>query len=272
VRFAFDVDDKYSINPEIRLLATGLVQQSLTVTAEMRKRIAQLSAEKHLDYSKQEFELLVVFEQYLASEQFVDAEDFIKERLKERPNSVLLNLHYAKYLKEVKREVPEAISRLEFVRQKSGNDPHVLRLLMMYYIALDAPNFEQAYVYAKDLERAQINDDEIRMDLAHFYTEWATTLKLKVELDPLKEMKRQQKYKELSEQAIGVLRTVSDKNTHTWQYLLAQCQFNKWEYDTAKQSIDRAIALLPATSYLSQSYERLRGEIIKKWQYYKKRA
>jgi hypothetical protein len=173
------------------------------------------------------------------------------------------------YLKEQKRQPAEAILRLERIRKSSGNDPEVLRLLMMYNTV---PNFDEAHVFAKELEKYPLNEEGILMDIAEFYTEWATTLKLKIELDPIKEMLRQQKYKELSDHAISLLQEREVKNSHRRSYLLAQCMFNKWEYGTAKTNIDQAIEALPSNSYLFNSYERLRTEIIKKARQYQWRS
>jgi hypothetical protein len=238
---------------------------------EIRHALARLATEKRIDYSKEEFESFVLFQQYVTNGQLAQAEDFIKERLKERPNSILFNLHYAKYIKEHKRQHAEAISRLESIRKTSGNDPQVLRLLMMYNIALEPPNFDVGHIFAKELEKYNLDDADITMDIAEFYTEWATNVKMKIELDPIKEMLRQQKYKELSDHAISLLERCRVKSSHKWHYLLAQCQFNKWDYAAAKLSMDRAIAALPTGSYLKTPYERFRDEIVKKGRYYKRR-
>jgi hypothetical protein len=47
---------------------------------------------------------------------------------------------------------------------------------------------------------------------------------------------------------------------------------NKWEYGGAKTNIDKAIEALPSNSYLVNSYERLRTEIIKKARQYQWRS
>jgi hypothetical protein len=95
-------------------------------------------------------------------------------------------------------------------------------------------------------------------------------LKMRFEIgDPLKEGLRQQRYKELSAHAINLLKNCQDRASHKWHYLLAQCQYNKWDYDVARVSIDKAIATLPDGSYLRQPYERLRAEIVKKRHFFK---
>ena len=102
------------------------------------------------------------------------------------------------------------------------------------------------------------------MDAAEVLVQWGTSLKLKFDLDPIKEMLRQQKYKELADDGARLLVGCSDKKSHRWNYLSAQCHFLKWEYQAARRHIDAAISALPDASYLKASYERLQGEIIKK--------
>src|SRR5205823_4468607 len=135
--------------------------------------------EQRMDYSKDELETVITFQNSLAQGRYLPAEDFIRERLKERPKSLLLNLYYAKYLKEVKRQTEAAIERLEGIRARSGNDPQVLRLLMAYYAALEFPNFEQAHGYARELEEIAADKPEIKFELAKFYVTWSTAVKMK---------------------------------------------------------------------------------------------
>lgn len=86
---------------------------------------------------------------------------------------------------------------------------------------------------------------------------------MKFETDPLKEMLRQQRYKELADRAIGLLRGLKVKD-HEYYHLLAQSYHNRWEYAAAVGSMEEAIRLLPAGSYLRQPYERFRGDILRK--------
>jgi hypothetical protein len=245
-----------------------LVHDSIDFTDTIRRDIARLASEKRIDYTQEELDASVVFQQYLANGHLAQAEDFIKDLLKKRPDSILFNLSYAKYLKEQKRKPVEAIARLERVRKISGNEPHILRLLMLYNIATEPPNFDEAHVFARELENYSLNDPNMTMDTAEFYTEWATTLKLRIELDPIKEMLRQQKYKELSDHAIGLLKGLN-RDSHRWHYLYAQCHFNKWDYDVAASSIVEAMVLLPKHSYLYDPYHRLQLEIDKKARHFK---
>jgi hypothetical protein len=93
---------------------------------------------------------------------------------------------------------------------------------------------------------------------------------MKVELDPLKEMLRQQKYKELADTAITLLKDIA-LGTHEWHHLLAQSYYNKWDYEPALRHIDKAIAALPKGSHLDAPYRQLRGEILKKKVYTSRR-
>jgi hypothetical protein len=169
-----------------------------------------------------------MFQDHIAQGHHVLAEDFIRERLKAHAGSLLLNLHYAKYLKEIKQRTGEAIERLEMIRTRSGNDPQVLRLLMAYYTALGFPNFEQAHSFARELEEFAAENLEIKFELAQFYAAWSTAVRMRLELDPLKEMLRQQKYKELADEAIKLLND-APQGTHEWHHLMAQSHYNRWD-------------------------------------------
>ena len=106
------------------------VHDDMQVAAELKRQIARLSIEKRLGNTKEEFKCLVSFQDYVAQGKHVHAEDYIEIQIQVHRDSVLLNLHYAKYLKEVKRRTVE---KLNEIRVLSGNDPEVLRLLMNYY-------------------------------------------------------------------------------------------------------------------------------------------
>jgi tetratricopeptide (TPR) repeat protein len=262
--------DKYVINAELRLLATNLVQRSANIANEIRGAIARLPTEKSIDFSKEEFEIVIIFQEYLSKGSFVEADDFLKEKLREKPHSIILCLRYAQFLSEHKRLVDAAIAQLERIRLPSGNAPEVLRLLMNYNVRLETPNFEQAGFYAKKLQEDGFANDDVKLDAAEVFIQWGTSVKLKFDLDPIREMLRKQQYKELADTSAGILITCLDKTSHRWNYLLAQCHFLKWEYEAAKRQIDKAISALPDASYLKVSYEKLQSEIIKKWTHYKR--
>jgi hypothetical protein len=132
--------------------------------------------------------------------------------------------------------------------------------LMTYYVASDFPNFEQAHTYATELEEIAEDNPNIKFELAQFYVAWSTAIKMKFELDPIKEMLRQQKYKELADMAIGLLNS-SPRQTHEWHYLMAQSRYNRWDNDAALMHIEKAIQILPKDSHLAANYRRFRDDI-----------
>jgi hypothetical protein len=262
-RSSSGLDDKYAVNPEARFLAKRLTQEYGPLATEMKRRIAGLALEKRLDYTKEEFAAVLVLQEYVAQGHYLMAEDHMRAELKRRPDSIVLNLHYAKYLHDVKRSTEDAIELLEKIRVASGNDQQVLRLLMTYYSTLPIPNFEQANTYAQELAELAESSTDIELELARFYVHWSTSIKIKFEGDPIQEMLRQQKYKDLAQQAIKLL---SDLRLHTseWNQLLAQSYYNIWSYESALRHANAALERLPAGSHLVAPYRRLRGEILKR--------
>ncbi len=256
-------EEKYGINDEVRFLTRRLTLENAMLATEIKRQISSLAMDKRMDYTQAEFDAVLTFEDYISQGHYLLAENFIAEQLRERPSSLLLNLRYAKYLKEIKRQTQEAIERLEAILVASGYDQQVLRLLMTYYIALEIPNFEQAHGYARELEAVSAQSKEIKAELAQFYVAWSTALKMKVELDPLKEMLRQQKYKELADTAITLLNSIAS-GTYEWHHLLAQSYYNRWDYGQALLHVNEAIAGLPKDSHLYAPYRRLHREILKK--------
>jgi Cdc6-like AAA superfamily ATPase len=262
IRGSFDAEETYSVTPDIRLLATKLVHEEPSLAAQIRHNWIQMESEKFLDYSKEEENVVMIFDGYVANEEFVHADDFMKSKLKDKPNSILWNLHYAKFLRDVKRQLPEAIECLERIRERSNNHISILRLLTEYYVALDPPNFEQSHVYAKELEQRKNLDDETIMILANFYASWSTSLKQKGEMDPVKDIIRQHRYKDLAGISIDLLINIKEKNrTHAWYYLLSRCQFNQWNNMKSLQSIEQAMTQLPPASSSSHPYGKFREEI-----------
>ena len=146
-------DEKYGLSDEVRLFTRGLSRGHSDLATEIKKQIANLTLEQRMDYSSDEYTALIEFQTSLGEGHYVLAEDFIRDHLTKHPGSVLLNLYYAKFLKEIKRKTEDAIARLEDIRVASGNDPLVLRFLMAYYVSLEFPNFEQAHSYAARTER-----------------------------------------------------------------------------------------------------------------------
>ena len=262
-------EEKYMVNEIVRFFTRRLTIEFPELATKVKRQIVALPIEKRMDYSKEEADIALLFCDYAAQGHHLSAEESIKDGLKNHPTSVLLNLHYAKYLRDVRQQPAEAIARLEIIRNSSGNDPEVLVLLMAYNVALAVPNFEQAHVYAKELE--SVDDNRIRIELARFYVAWSIGVKMRFELDPLREMIRQQQYKELADTAIRILKEIHE-HSHEWYYLNAQSFYNKWDYESARLYAERAIDGLPKGSHLLGPYSRLRVEILKKRAYFANRV
>jgi tetratricopeptide (TPR) repeat protein len=259
--------EKYTIADEAHTFAKRMVLDNSDVSRSIRGLLDHLTFDERMDYSSEEYDASMDFRRYVAEGQFLVAEDFIRDLLISNPTSVLLNITYARYLKEKKGKVQEAIDRLEAVRIKSGHALEVLRLLMKYYSDLAPADYEHADVLASELEPASVTDMGIKFDLAEFYVRWSTSLKVKGELDPIKNMLRTQKYKELAEKAITLLEHTS-VITYEKYYLLAAAYHNTWDYPQALKAIDGALRLLPKESKLRESYNIFRSDIVKKGQMY----
>lgn len=260
-------DEKYGINDEVRFLTRRLTIEHADLSTAIKRKIAALALDKRMDYTRQEFEAVLAFDDYLSQGHYVLGENYLNEQLADNKGSSLLNLRYAKYLKEIKGRTQEAIDRLESILLTSGYDQQVLRLLMQYYTALQIPNFEQANTYARELEDIAADNKDIKWELASFYVQWSTAVKMKVEIDLLREKVRQLKYKELADLAIKFLKDI-DLHTHEWHFLLAQAYYNRWDNDLALRQIDKAIAALPKESHFYAPYRRLKGLILKKRDFY----
>jgi hypothetical protein len=144
----------------------------------------------------------------------------------------------------------------------SNNNPLVLRLLMSYYTALKEPDFERANIYATELQQSSLDDGETIYEVGAFHILWSTAIKMNMEIDPFREMDRQQRYKALATIGTGLLER-AQRATPEYYHLLAQGYYNRWDYDRALRNILRAIGLLPTHSDLRAPYERLKEEIDK---------
>ena len=201
---------------------------------------------------------------YISRGQHLEGEDFIKQEIKKRSNSVLLRYHYAKYLKEQRSELQQAINILESILKPSNNHQSVLRQLIACYVSLDIPMYERAGVYVAEMENTPIDDDDLRLEIAEFYARWSTSLKMtrEVSSDPIKEMLRQRRYRELADKALGWLGHVVEKS-HRFYYLFAQSHFNKWDNDEALTAIDKAILICGKESACFSSYSHLRDVVLR---------
>jgi len=263
-------EEKYLISDEVRFFTRGLTQENTKLTQSIRQRmIRNFTIEKQMDYTTEELGVLSIFDNYLLEQQYLEAEDFIKEHLKKKPESVLLNFHYAKYLKERKRKINAAIEILENIRKSANNHPTILRLLVSCYTSFEIPNYSGASAYVSELEKVIQDNEDLKIEIAEFYVKWSTHIKMNRELDPLKEVTRQQRYKDFADNAISILSTVKNK-THKICYLLAQSYFNKWDYKNAFTMINKAITPINQDPRYYSSYAHLRKLILRKQEQFSK--
>jgi len=236
-----DNQEKYVINEEIRLLTRSLAHAHGELVSELRQKITEnFTIDKQMDYAAEERELIKTFDDYLTNKDYLDAERFIKEQLKKKPDSILLNYHYALYLKEYRKDILGAIEVLEKIRDFSGNHPNILKVLYSCYISLDVPNFDKAGVYVEQLEKYMKDSDDLKLEIAEFHVRWSTSVKLGRKVDPLEEILRQSMYKSFANKAIEILNT-TQKRTPQIYYLFAQGYYNMWENQLAMNMINKAI-------------------------------
>jgi tetratricopeptide (TPR) repeat protein len=257
-------EEKYLVNEEIRLLTRRLSQDHAVMTQDIRSKITKnFTMEKQLSYTSEEQAVLSVFENYIREGNLLEGERFIQEEIGKRAHAVLLNFHYAKYLRTAKRDYTRAIEVLEVVREASNDHPSLLRLLIACYISQEIPNYARASAYVQQLERLASEDAEVRFEIGEFYARWSSSLKMSRDIspDPIKEMLRQQRYKELADQAIGYLERLP-KPGHEIHYLLAQSYFNRWDYDRALQIMDKCVSLCQKSAPYYGSYLSFRKVIL----------
>ncbi len=267
----YGLEEKYEINPEVRLFTKRLTHENLQLLDEIKKKIVRnFTIDRQMDYTTEEVGIVTIFNNYISQGQYPEGEDFINQEIKKR-DSVLLRYQYAKYLKEQKGDIDNAIAVLENILEPSNNHPTVLRLLFKCYVDMDIPKFEKGSIYVAQIENTPIEDDKLKLEIAEFYVKWSTSIKIKREVnpDPIIEILRQRRYKELADKALFWLDQVNDKNHHSY-YLLSQSYFNKWDNAKALDAINKAISLcsqdltqLPLYSYLQnlitkqqQKYDR----------------
>jgi len=222
-----------------------------------------------MDYTTGEVGIVSIFNNYLSEGQYLEAENFIEQEMKKKRDSVLLKYSYSRYLKEQKRQPENAIQVLESILELSNNHPTILRLLIACYISLDIPNYEKAGVYVREIENTPTDDDSQKLEIAEFYVRWSISIKMNREIypDPINEMLRQQRYKELADKALFWLDQIEDKHHHIC-YLSAQSYFNKWDYVRASDMIEKAISLCGRDSHCLSSYRYLRDLILRQQEKY----
>lgn len=276
-----DNQEKYQLNDEISLLTKSLIQEHRPLLQEVRtKYFRNFSFDKRMDYTSEEEEIIGIFEGYVKHREYADAEDFLGRELKKRPNSVLLNYYYARYLKDRRNEVAQAIKILEELRKISRNHPTVLKLLFLCYASASIPMFESAdgliSQIQADLGGYLDQDLELQLEIARFYIRWSVSIKCTKGIDPFEENLRQARYKELARKSLDVLLSLEAKlssgkdqaeydnvKLHEICYRMAQCYYNMWKYDEALKSINRAISLASQNSstFSAEEYKKFKKNI-----------
>ena len=130
-------------------------------------------------------------------------------------------------------------------------------------MSLDVPNYDRASVYVQQIESVPVEDEDLRLQVAEFYVRWSISIRMNRDIspDPIEEMLRQQRYKELASKALVILNQIKHK-THEVYYLLAQSYFNLWDYQNALTMIDEAIRLCQEDPSYYQSYTYLQKLIL----------
>lgn len=262
-----DNQEKYYLNNEIRLLASSLAIQHRDLIRNIRHKLdINFSIDKQLDYTPEEKEITVVFQNYLRNGEILEAEIFIKGQIGKRPDSVLLKYHFAGYLAKQKK-TSKAIEILEGILEHSGNNSNILKLLFSCYLSLEVIDFEKAKVYADQLEGALGNDEEVKLTIAEFYIKWSTyILKMPMKLDPLEEISRNSKIKTFALKALKVLDTIMSR-TPSIYYLHSQGYYNASDYDSALRMINKAIKLSnQTTGDYPQSFRAFRNIVVQRWE------
>ena len=276
-RRMIDNQEKYYLNDEIKLLTQSLVRDNRQLYTNVRKKyFKNFTIAKQMDYSSEEEELILIFEDYIRAHQFSEALNFMKEQLRKKPDSIVLNYYYAKYLKDSKIDIPNSIRILEKLIEQSGKHPSILKLLFTCYASLEIPNFEKADQLVSQISHdlGDEMDVETIIEIASFYVRWSAYLRQKTSIDQFEDNQRIFKYQERAKKVIDLLSPLEKiSNDPVWKkktekldkvelyYLLSQGYYNLWEYSTAIKMIDKAIEIAGQGHSSLMTYENLRDKI-----------
>src|SRR5207302_8237917 len=78
IRSTTGSEEKFAISDDVRVFTGRLLQEYGTAATEIKRQVANLSIDKRMDYSKDEFNALLVFQGYLTKRNYLPVEDFIK--------------------------------------------------------------------------------------------------------------------------------------------------------------------------------------------------
>lgn len=261
------VEEKYFINEKVQLFTKGLVKENFELAERLRKKlIRKLSLEKQMEYTIDEEEIISLFKNYVSEQRYLEAEEFIQNQLDKNTKSILLKYHYAKYLKEEKQDIDGALNILDKIVTTGYKHANIYRLLISCFISRDIPNYSGARKYVSHLQEIAIDDDNVKLEIAEFYIRWSTSIKISGrQLDPIKEIERTAKYKELANDGIKILKKIDrDNKTAKYYYLAAQANFNIWKNDTAQQMVNKALSLVGENSGDNHAFMRLKRAILRK--------
>lgn len=240
------IEEKYRVSCQIGLLAKSLSVDYKEVTDVIRKNISNnLTPDQRMDFATVELEIVQIFNVYKDTGDGY-AEYFLKEELKKRPNSFLLRYHYALFLKDRKRELKQAIDILKKIDDEMNKlgkrDPKVLILLIQTYLSIDPhPDYVRAYECCRALLKFN-EGEQFNIFIGEFLINWSSVLRTSKEYDPIKDIQRRSKVKELAEEGIKLIeRKKPEGQQHNYQYLIAQGYANQLNGAKAKEYIKNAI-------------------------------
>ena len=271
-RMPYERNEKYFINPEIRLLTRALTRNYQELSNTIKEKVVRnFSENRQLEYTIQEAEIISVFDSYISDRDILDAEDFINSKLKEFPQSIILKYYYANYLKDRKKN-EKAIDLLNSIRTPSGNQPAILRLLIECYITSTNPRYEEAEIFVEALEKISHHNDANLCLICEFYVEWSKYVKqFSVRGNKLEEIQRREKYKALARNALLIIDLIQ-KESHKLHYWRSAAYFNIWDNERALSYIDKAIELAMTEGSMDVvTYENHKNDILAKRQIYNRR-
>jgi len=271
-RVNIGVEERFIINPQIGLLSKTLLKNNADAAKEIRALITKnLSLEMKMDYTPEEFQIVEIFDSYLAQRDLGAADSFLRAEIKNRPTSKLLRLTLAKFRKNYQNEFEGAIEILEKLKEETksyeNQHPVVLRELAKCYRGSDPPAFEKANLIYSELLKIT-NDPECFFEAGECYVVWSTHTKLKSEQDPIKGLERRARYKELAGRGIELLNGIPQfGDQHKYHFLLAHGYFNLWENERALKHIDKALDLAKGDIECCKYYLKFRRVVTKQMSY-----
>lgn len=265
-RVNIGIDEKYFIGENVELLAKGLLRKEEKIEKEIKSKIINnFTLDKKMDYTTEEMNIIEIFNKYISDKNFIDAEEFLDRQLKKNKKSILLKYHFAKYLKEHKKEIDSAIEILKSIDKDGFKHPNILRLMISCYTSMDIPKYDKANKYVNELQGYSENNDALKLEIAEFFIGWSSYIKESTRLiDPIKEIERRGKYKDIAQSAIDTLNSMAkDKRDYRFNYLLAYGYYNIWKNEDALKIINDAIKMASTDPQYLYSCYKIKNKILK---------